>query len=554
MGDKKLQPELIAEIRAGETIQVEFKDDSKGFSDNLIVRAVVAMSNAEGGSIYLGVNNDGKIVGSTRVKNGYWKGEMAIQGMILENTTPNVATVASILSHEEKKLVRILVPKSDTTVGSSSGLYLRRRINSKGEPENLPMTPDEIVGGVSRIGTNDFSAKVLPNSSTEEIDMEVAKNLFSRLKNESTHPKDAILFGQEPRDVLKSIGLLDHENRPNVACLILFGKGSALQERLPNHFIQYQVFGEGGRLLKNERFSSSIAEIFSTLLEFPELNRNSDEFRFRGRAITIPEYPEDSRREAIANALVHRDYTLPSGVMIQIFGGQLLVINSGSFPPGVNDQNILTAPPTPRNRRLTEAMSRLRYVESSGRGVDFIFWGQAYYGRPAPDYSNSDRTKVCVALAGGKANLDFCKFILSAIEKPTVMQLLVLNHLFIRKNATVDEISALIQTPAKATDSILSGLEHLGLIQRTNDKQSKYFLKGSVHPAARRAVKPNRLSKDDMNKYRNQILDELKRRSPMSKVEMADMLGISPPQTYRLLANLVEEGIVHTKGKRWYLK
>ena len=78
------------------------------------------------------------------------------------------------------------------------------------------------------------------------------------------------------------------------------------------------------------------------------------------------------------------------------------------------------------------------FVESSGRGIDYIFQGQAKFGRPAPDYSESNNFRVTVRLTGGKANLDFCRFVISSVANPSIVELLILNALFFRRNLTLE--------------------------------------------------------------------------------------------------------------------
>jgi predicted HTH transcriptional regulator len=73
---------------------------------------------------------------------------------------------------------------------------------------------------------------------------------------------------------------------------------------------------------------------------------------------------------------------------------------------------LFSVAPSPGNIRLAEALYKLKHVESSGKGIDFIYFGQARYGRPAPDYHGSTSESVSVRLIGGNANLEFCKLLL----------------------------------------------------------------------------------------------------------------------------------------------
>ncbi len=550
-----LDQSIIDEIKKGETLTVEFKSDDKrgGLSDSKIVEAAAAMSNADGGKIYVGIRDNGEIVGSEKIRTNFWKNENAVEGIIYSGTTPSLSCKVFFYENNDKQIVCINVPKSETTVGTKSGHFLKRRYNSKGLPENAPMTADEVIAGITRIGTQDFSTTVLHGASIDEIDLKLVQETSTQLLTTTSEEKDKALFSQGAVDVLKSLGLLNKDLQPNVACLLLFGKEESLRDRLPNNYIQYQVFGEEGQLFKNLRFEKPIAALFKELIYLPELLRNSDEFRLKGQTLVVPEYPEDSRREAFANAIVHRDYTLPAGIQIQLYENELIVINPGGFPPGVEERNLLSSPPTPRNRRLAEVMSKLKFVESSGRGVDFIYKGQALYGRPAPDYSASERTRVSVRLVGGKANLDFCKFIFSTVSNPSITEVLILNSLFLNRDQTLDELQRTIQKPPSVTQQILYNIHQKGYIEISGDRVAKYFLKGSLHPAVRKVVKPERMTEKQIESAKLQILKELKRKSPLSKEELADILGLSPSQTYRILNKLKEESKITLKNKMWIL-
>lgn len=554
LNSANLNQDLLNEIDAGETLAVEFKSDQRDWSDSKLCNAVVSMANASGGRIYIGVDDNGRISGSKNV-GSHWANENVVHGVIIANTSPSISTQVNFFEHQNKKIVCVTVPSSDTTVGTKKGHYLKRRYNSQGKPENLPMTTDEIVRGTTRYGTQDFSVTVL-NHNTVDInclDMALAQETFTGVLKTTTNHAEQELFSQHPNDVLKSLGLLSNEMKPNIAGLLLFGKEEVIRDKLPNHYVQYQVFGENGQLLKNERFCEPIAKLLKKLLMLPELQRNSDEFRLKGQTYVVPEYPEDSRREVIANAVVHRDYTMYAGVQIQLYDSELMIGNPGGFPIGVTERNILSAPPTPRNRRLAEAMSKLKFVESSGRGVDFIFKGQAIYGRPAPDYSESDNSQVSVRLVGGKANLDFCKFIFSTVENPSIHEVLILNSLFLNRDQTLDELKDLVQKPPVFTQQLLYRMHQKGLIEISNEKNARYFLKGSIHHIARKVVKPERMTNKEMENAANQILKELERRSLLSKEELADILGLSPPQTYRLLQKLKKDGALAIEKKLWKL-
>ena len=200
-----------------------------------------------------------------------------------------------------------------------------------------------------------------------------------------------------------------------------------MRYRMPNAFVQYQRFGPRGEVLENNRYNGPLIKLIPMLVNLEGFKRKSDEFLYRGQSVTIPEYSEEAIREAIANALSHRDYTYQNSVQIQLFSNELIITSPGGFPRGVSVDKLLSVSPSPRNRRLSEALYRLKLSEGSGRGIDFIHYGQAKYGRPAPDYSASDNDRVSVRIPSGRANLDFCKLILSVNADLNIKEMLILN-------------------------------------------------------------------------------------------------------------------------------
>lgn len=529
---------------SGETLNIEYKDDTKPtFSDELIIKACVSMANAEGGVILIGVTDDAKVSGSKRAAKG---SEQALEGMIRERTRPALTTKVIFINYRNQIVAMISVPKSIDVVSTSNGLYLKRQLDSHGKPQNLPMTIDEIIRNTTRLGMTDLSANVLNGTTIDDLDLElVAYTAADILKNNQT-PADIEIYSKDPINILKTLGLLNYDNMPNIAGLLLFGKENSIQTHIPNHFVQYQAFGNTGEILRNEKYYTPIAKLFPELLKKPELLRNSNEIIVNGRSITIPEYAEAALRETFANAFVHRDYTMHSGIQIQIFSTELRVTSAGGFLEGININNLLSTPPIPRNRRLSEAMMKLKFVETSGRGIDIIYYSQAKYGRPAPDYSASNQNSVIVRLAGGTANIEFCQYIMS-LGSPSLYEMLILNALFYQRSMNIQDISKLIQTPESVTKQIISDLLQKDWIELLDEHNPIYFLKGTLKSTSIRVTRFNK------SEIKSKIIEILSNNNNISRTEIAKSLNLTPNQVYRLLSSLQKEGKVKLLGKNWIL-
>jgi ATP-dependent DNA helicase RecG len=113
----------------------------------------------------------------------------------------------------------------------------------------------------------------------------------------------------------------------------------------------------------------------------------------------IPAFNEDAVREAVMNAVSHRDYHLYGSTFVRQSRTKIDVVSPGGFPPDVSPDKILFRQ-SPRNRRLAEAMARCGLVERSGQGADRMFESALREGKLPPDFGASDASSVSVTLHG----------------------------------------------------------------------------------------------------------------------------------------------------------
>ena len=531
-----------------ENLQIEFKDDSRdSYNFDDVIRECVGLSNAEGGAVFCGIKDNGEVIGSNVALK---KGIDGIKFEIRAKTRPGIDTEVEILKYKDDcSVVKITVPKGQSPVCTAKGAYVKRVVNAKGAPENVAMDVDAILNTAGRIGTRDLSAQTLSGLTINDIDLDLVLKTAEDIKNSNPSEVDIHIYSQEPVDILKTLGLVNRNGLPNIACLLLFGYEESILDMIPNHFVQYQVFvGDGLDLVRNEKYTLPIARLLPMILEFPELNRKTNEILVNGRSVVIPEYSRNSVREAIANAMNHRDYTLHSGIQIQVYPQELIVCSAGGFVSGISIDNLLHTPPTPRNTRLNDAMTKLKLVESSGRGIDTIYYWQAKYGRPAPDYSMSDDYKVEVVLAGGTANMDFVKEMIS-IDVKDVSQMMILNSLFLKNTLSLSEISSIIQLNESRTKTILTTMLNKKLIYTVGSQKDSYVLYNQKDIS-------RKITKAEADALKEKILKELKKSDGLTKSELSIILSLSESQTYRLLSSLKDDGLIETDRvtRNWKLK
>src|SRR5215813_5761665 len=117
-----------------ESLTIEFKSDRNRLLDRELTSAVVCLANTDGGEIYLGVEDDGKITGLHPDRTN----PEALAAMIANRTSPPVNVRLAIIEEEGARIARIEVPRSAKLVATSEGLIQRRRLLADGAPECIP--------------------------------------------------------------------------------------------------------------------------------------------------------------------------------------------------------------------------------------------------------------------------------------------------------------------------------------------------------------------------------------------------------------------------------
>ena len=162
-----------------ENLVVEFKSDLKKYSDTDLVDEIVGMTNTKGGTLYLGVEEDGQITGVHQKH----KDAIGVTALIANSTVPSVSVRAEIITEEEKEVLKIEIPVSRTVVSTSSGKMLRRRLKADGSPEVIPMYSYEVVTRLSELALLDFSAGPLAGATIEDLDPNQRVRLRSIIQN-----------------------------------------------------------------------------------------------------------------------------------------------------------------------------------------------------------------------------------------------------------------------------------------------------------------------------------------------------------------------------------
>ena len=174
---------------------------------------------------------------------------------------------------------------------------------------------------------------------------------------------------------------------------------------------------EGTKVRVNDFYRAPLLKTFDRIQEQFESRVTEEEVQMGLFRVPVPTFDKRSFREALVNALAHRDYSRLGACHVRWEADGLTISSPGGFVEGVTLQNLLVVEPKPRNPLLADAFKRIGLAERTGRGVDLIFQGLLRYGRPEPDYSRSDSSQVVVRFSSASADLDFLRMILEIEER-----------------------------------------------------------------------------------------------------------------------------------------
>lgn len=537
-----------------ESLTVEFKSDSKKYKDTDLVEAIVGIANTDGGTLYLGVEDNGDITGVHKEH----EDAIGVMALIANKTVPSIAVRAEIISEINNQniplnILEIKIPNSRTIVATADGKILRRRLKLDGSPENVPMYPYEINTRLSELSLLDFSAQPLSGSSIDDLD----PNERLRLRNIIKLRKgDNSLLDLSDDELDKALRLVKEENgvlTPTVTGMLLIGKENRLCELMPTAKSSFQVL-EGTQVRLNEQYSKPLLATFELFENYLKAWNPEREIEYGLFRIPVPEFSESAFREGLVNAFCHRDYSVLQRVRVAIEDEGMTISSPGGFIEGVNLNNLLTVEPHGRNPLLADALKRIGLAERTGRGIDRIFEGSIIYGRPLPDYSESNTKYVKLFIQRSKPDVAFAKMISN--EENRIGRMLPINSLLIlsilqtQRRANIREIANTIHISEARAKTNVETLVESGLVEANgSDRFRTYILSSKVYKEQKNSLGYVRQTGIDKLKYEELILKLKNQQGYVTRDNVCNLLNINSGQAYRILKEMALQNKITLVGK-----
>ena len=559
-----MTPETLQSlIVGGETLSVEFKGGERSpLNDRDLVEAVVCLANRTGTEpswLLIGVEDDGRITGASPRHAGATDPDK-LAALIAGRTRPALSVHVEIVDLGSRALLVIQVPPQRQPVGTSDGVFLRRTIGGDGRPACLPMDGYAIQSLQADRGLLDPSAQIVAAARWEDLDpLEFER--YRRSVRERRGRSDESLLDLPDLELAKALGAVAANGTVRgvrLAALLLFGKDDALRRFVPNHEAAFQLL-RGLDVEVNDFFRWPLLRIMEEIEARIRARNREQELMVGLLRVGVPDYSERALREALANALIHRDYQRLGAVHFQWHPDRIEISSPGGFPEGVRLDNLLVTAPRPRNPLLADAFKRAGIVERTARGIDTIFYEQLRNGRPAPSYARSDSAVVAVAIPGGEANLDFVRLLVTEAQGGLALgldELLILNALWRERSLETSDAACLTQKPEAETRATLHRLVEAGLVEERGQKKGRtWHLSAAAYRALGDKAAYVRQRGFEPLQQAQMVLQYVEKHGRITRREAAELCRLSPDQAYRLLTRLTGEGRLARRGSKkgaWY--
>jgi ATP-dependent DNA helicase RecG len=352
-----IRDELQQIIRLGEGFTCEFKQSGTAH----LGRELCAFANATGGVILIGVSDDGRAVGvrnTNRLKSE------------VQNVARSIEPPLVIDTDVVDDILIVNVPAQNSKPYSSGGkFYLRDGASSQ------QMSRSEIREFFFKEGVIHFDETPCERFLLEE---DLTDDVWRKFRQRSKIPQDmdAII-------ALKNLHLFNGDRMThagawllaediqkfntsaNVACALFFGTDKV-------------------RILDRQNFSADVYSMIDAVVTYILSKINIELIIKHVKREERPELPEEALREAVVNALAHRDYRSTANVQVYIFKDRVEIVSPGGLPAGMTESD-LGKKSIPRNPLLFGMLYRMDAVEHIGSGIKRIKQICADYGIAAPE-------------------------------------------------------------------------------------------------------------------------------------------------------------------------
>ena len=363
-------------IERGETQSLEFKESLKRKDE--IGETVSAFSNSDGGVVLVGISNSGRVSGVDIGKNTLEE----LANHIKRNTDPQIFPSVKIREVDGKNIVMVEVEESQ-----EKPVFFKNHAYKRVGKTNQMISSSELRKLAKESGERVYWDKqICEDASLDDISKEKIRQFLKKAKYERRLEIDPDILVKE---ALERLSLIKGEKLTNAA-LLLFGKNPQ------RYFLQTEVRCarfKGTEAIKPfidmKVFDGDIIEQANKALNFVLEHTLLSAWLVPGKVEREErnEYPSDAIREAIVNAICHRDYESTGNVQVRIFDDRIEVWNPGSLPDPLTLGDLKKRHKSiPRNPLIAKCFFLIKFIEQWGTGTNEMVKRCLEWDIPEPEF------------------------------------------------------------------------------------------------------------------------------------------------------------------------
>jgi ATP-dependent DNA helicase RecG len=494
-------------------------------------------ANASGGVVVFGVAD--KVLGRAQAIHGAKGYDLdAFKRDIFNGTKPGIDAEVQELTVPEgtgRLLVVRVADGMSKPYGTAGGLF-KQRIGKN----CMPLDPRAFQQAQVRTAAVDWSgapAVGLAMADLDPLQLERARQVL-RSKSPSSGLLD--LSDREFLEGLEAVrvGQVTHTG------MLLFARRELLARLCPQVQFHYVLHDGETSLARNDIERLSLLEIVERMDAVfqgplnPEKEVDLGLFKLR-----IPQFPIEGVREAILNALTHRDYLNPGEILVRHSAKELVVTSPGGFVDGITPENILRHEAVPRNRTLANALVKLRLVESSGIGRKRIFRSALVFGKRRPEYA-TDGFSVTLRMFAQGAHDSLAKLIANLDAQGADVgldQLLVLDALMEQSYISAVKAAEVLQLPRDDARTVLETMcaPPMNLLERKGGHAASatfYLAKGIAKDLKGKAAYTRTRGLNPV-RYAELVREYLRDHQRIRNAELRDLLALGDSPSAKVEAS-----------------
>jgi ATP-dependent DNA helicase RecG len=536
----RLQTETADDLET-ETLEIKGRPKSRDELKRWLVKAAVCLANQRGGCLLVGVQDSTR--GRDRALVGV--GDVSRAGLareVYEATDPHILIEIEEIHDAGTTLLAAHVPKGIPPHTTSAGQAWIRVDKSC-----VPLTGTTLARMIASSGNVDLSAVPAEGSTTRDLDRAALDRARERLRSQPSLSRLADM-GDVP--LLEALGLMVG-GELNRAAILLFGKPGAIARLLPQHEIMLLRHTNRTRYDQRSDLRGALMSELDRIEEFLASATSLRTVQPRGFAqLEIPTISWEVAREAVLNAVAHRDYFLSQGIIVALHRDKVEITSPGGFLAGISPDNVLRHPPVHRNEALARSLRELGFVNRAGLGVDRIFEGLLRGGARPPTY-RADEASVSISLPLGGSDELAAWIVEYEREKDALSldDLIVIRTLM--DTGLIERRSAAEHLQLNESDAAeqLAGMRRQGLlVARGRGRATSYELPRPLSERLRGRAITDADHPLEAEGIRLKILELLRERGRLTNAEIRDFSGYNRQQVLALEKELEREGLIELHG------